>query len=173
MDIMVTEMQTTIESLKKEVDDVRMAPISDDDEQPGICLPTTTQFQKMPRSAAVPVTSRATVSAPAAAPSVAPLVPPVASTPLAQQTSAEIFADTLLSTPTTSTHTGAASQRTSPPGATDRAQSDVYLFIYLNFLVLVVIGGDLVYIIRASSERVLAFSRLFFLSFVLLRDTFV
>jgi hypothetical protein len=82
LDIKVTEIQTTVESLKKEVDDVRMASRSDDDEHPGTGLPTTTQFQKMPRSAVVPVTSRAIVSAPTTAPLVAPLVPPVASSPL-------------------------------------------------------------------------------------------
>jgi hypothetical protein len=115
-----------VQSLKKEVDEAKLQTSSNDEKQ-GPGLRTTNQFQTMTRSAAVPVTdTRAIVSAPAAAPTVAPSVPPVVSTPPAQQTSAEIFADTLISTPTTSTHTGAASQRTSPPGAAgDRTQSDI------------------------------------------------
>jgi hypothetical protein len=82
--------------------------------------PTTDRFQtvpRAPRSAAVPTADvRTTVSAPAAAPS----VPPPVSTPPTQQTSAEAFADAVISMP--SMHTGAASQRSSPPGAAeDRA----------------------------------------------------
>ena len=114
-------MQTTIESLKKEVDEGKNAS-SDDEQHHSPVLPTNTQFQRMPRSVDVPVTSRATVLAPAAAPSFAPSAVPVVATPTpVPQTSSEAFADALLSTPT-STHTGAASQRTSPPGAAgDRA----------------------------------------------------
>jgi 1-acyl-sn-glycerol-3-phosphate acyltransferase len=55
-----------------------------------------------------------------AASTVAPTVPPVVSTPPAQQTSIEIFANTLISTPT-SMHTDAASQRTPPGAAGDQA----------------------------------------------------
>ena len=114
LDIKVTEIATTVEQLKSDVENSKMSSDDDDD---GTTLPTTTQFQTMPRSAAVPVPSdRATMSAPAATTA----DPPPVSTPPAQQTSAEAFADALLSTP--STHTGAASQRSSPPGAAgDRA----------------------------------------------------
>jgi hypothetical protein len=61
LDVKVTKVQTTIESLKKEVDEAKLDTSSEDEHQ-GTGLPTTTQFQKMPRSAAVSVTSRATVS---------------------------------------------------------------------------------------------------------------
>lgn len=104
-----------MEKLKSDVDAVRTAP-SDDS---GDDRPTTERFQTVPRaarSAAEPVVDpRTTVSAPAAAAT----VPPPVSTPPAQQTLAEAFADALLSMP--STHTGAASRR-SPSGASeDRA----------------------------------------------------
>ena len=101
----VTEIQTTVEQLQNDVDAVKTAP-SDDS---GDDRPTTQQFQTVPRaarSAAIPVVDpRTTVSAPAATAS----VPPQVSTPLVQQTSAEAFADALLSMP--STHTGVASWR--------------------------------------------------------------
>jgi hypothetical protein len=106
--IKVTQIQTVVETLKSQVDEVRKGTSSDDEEHQGIGLPTTAQFQWMPRSATMPVTSRATVSAPAATATVPPSVPLV-STPPAPQISAEIFADALISTPTTLTHTGAAS----------------------------------------------------------------
>jgi hypothetical protein len=117
LDIKVPEIQTIVETLKSQVDEVRKGTSSDDEEHQGTGLPSTTQFQRMPRSTVMPVASRATVSAPAAPSIVPPSVPPV-STPPAPQTLAEIFANALLSTPTTSTHTGAASQWTSSPGAT-------------------------------------------------------
>ena len=102
--------------MEKLKDDVDAARATSDDS--GDDRPTTERFQTAPRaarSAAVPVAdTRTTISAPAAA-----TVPPPVSTPPAQQTSAEAFADALLSTP--STHTGAASRR-SPSGASeDRA----------------------------------------------------
>lgn len=91
--------------------------LSNDDD----ALLTTTQFQTMPRPAAVVVTSDApaTETATIAAPTAAPPV----STRHVQQTSSKAFADALLSTQ--STHTRAASQRTSSPATVDRAQSDV------------------------------------------------
>ena len=112
LDVKVTKIQTVVETLKSQVDEVRKGTRSDDEEHQGTSLPTIAQFQRMPRSAALPVTSRDTVSAPAATASV-PLSAPLVSTPPAPQTSIEIFADALISTPTTSTHTGAASQKTS------------------------------------------------------------
>jgi hypothetical protein len=116
LDVKVTEMQTTIESLKKEVDEGKNAS-SDDEQHHGTVLPTSTQFRTQLRSAVIPGTSRATVSAPAATPSIAPSAAPVVATPPpVPQTSSEAFADALISTPT-STHTGAASQRSSPSGA--------------------------------------------------------
>ena len=105
LDVKVTEIQTTVEKLQEEVEDR-----SD--------RPTTDAFQRVPRaqrSAAMPVVgdTRTTIFAPAATASV---IPPV-STPPAPQTSAEAFADGLVSTP--STHTGATSQKTTSgaPGA--------------------------------------------------------
>jgi hypothetical protein len=104
LDVKVTEIQTVVETLKSQVDEVRKGTCSDDEQHQGTCLPMTALFQRMPRSAALPVTSRATVSAPVATATVLPSAPPV-STPPAPQTSAEIFADALISTPTTSTLT--------------------------------------------------------------------
>jgi hypothetical protein len=114
LDVKVTEIQTTVEKLKSDVDIVRTAIDDSGDDRP-----TTDRFQTVPRaarSAAVPVVDpRTTVSAPAATAT----VPPQVSTPPAQQTSAKAFADALLSTP--STHPGAAS-RGSPSGVPeDRA----------------------------------------------------
>jgi hypothetical protein len=109
--VKVTEIQTTVEKLKSDVDVVRTATDDSGDDRP-----TTDRFQTVPRaarSAAVPVVDpRTTVSAPAATAT----VPPQVSTPPTQQTSAEAFADTLLSTP--SMHTGAASRR-SPSGVSE------------------------------------------------------
>jgi hypothetical protein len=114
LDVKVTEIQTTVEKLKSDVDTVRTATDDSGDDRP-----TTERFQSVPRAArstVVPVVDpRIIVSAPAAATT----VPPPVSTPPAQQTSAEAFADALLSMP--SMHTGAASRR-SPSGASeDRA----------------------------------------------------
>ena len=98
-----------MEKLKDDVDAAKAATDDSGDDRP-----MTERFQTVPRasrSAAVPVAdTRTTVSAPAAAAT----VPPPVSTPPAQQTPAEAFADALLSTP--STHTGGAS-RSSPSGA--------------------------------------------------------
>ena len=74
------ELQTTVDRLEKEVAEAKLAS-SDVDEHHGSVLPTTTQFRTVPRSVAVPVTSRAIVSAPAAASTGAPSVPLVVSTP--------------------------------------------------------------------------------------------
>ena len=77
----------------------------------------TAQVPRGSRSAAIPVTdSRATTTAPAVPPAPASTPPP--------QTSAEVFADAAISTPT-STQTGAAS----------RARSDAQLYTFSNFLV--------------------------------------
>ena len=111
LDVKVTEMATDQEKLKADVE----AKLSDDDDD---VPPTTTQFQTQPRSATVVVSSFTPTTVAAST-----VVPPPVSTPPVQQTSSEAFADGLLSTP--STHTGAASQRTSSPTAVDRAQSDV------------------------------------------------
>jgi hypothetical protein len=115
LDVKVTDIQTTVEQLQGDVDAVKIAR-SDDS---GDDRPTTDHFQTVPRaarSAAVPVVDpRTTVSAPAATAT----VPPQVSTPPAQQTSAEAFADALLSTP--STHTGAASRRLTSGVSEDRA----------------------------------------------------
>jgi hypothetical protein len=117
LDIKVTEMQTTVESLKKEVDEAKNAS-SDDEKHYGSVLPTTTQFRTQLRSAAVPDTTRAIVSAPAVTSSIPPSAAPVVATPPpVPQTSSEAFVDALIST-LTSTHTRAASQRSSPSGAT-------------------------------------------------------
>ena len=96
LDVKVTEIQTSVEKIQEELEDR-----SD--------RTTTDAYQRVPRrqrSAAVPVIdSRATTSAPAATASVAP---PVA-TPPVPQTSAEVFADVVLSTP--SSHSGAPGDR--------------------------------------------------------------
>jgi hypothetical protein len=114
LDVKITEVQTTVETLRDEVDRVRA-----DSDDSGEDRPTTERFQTVPRatrSAAVSVAdTRTTVSAPAATAT----VPPPVSTPPAQQTSAEAFVDALISTP--STHTGAASRRSPSGAAEDRA----------------------------------------------------
>ena len=101
LDVKVTEIQSIVEKLQDDAED------KDD-------RPTTERFQTVSRahrSAAEPVAeTRPPHSAPAAT---ATVLPPV-STPPAQQTSAEAFADVVLSTP--STHTRAKSQKT-PSGA--------------------------------------------------------
>ena len=107
LDVKVTEIQTTVEKLQEEDEDRNDRP-------------TTDTFQRVPRaqrSSAVPVVSdtRTTLSAPAATATIAPPV----STPPAPQTSAEVFADGLLSTP--STHTGATNQKTTSEAPRDRA----------------------------------------------------
>ena len=85
-----------------------------DDAEDGNEHTTTKRFQtvpRAPRSSVVPVVDmRPTHSAPAST----ARMPPLVSTPPAQQTSAEVFAEAVLSTP--STHTGATSQKT-PSGA--------------------------------------------------------
>src|SRR5215216_6689619 len=92
LDLKVTEIQTAVEQLQDEAEERRGRT-------------TTDAYQRVPRaqrSAAVPVTdTRATTSAPAATASVAP---PMA-TPPAPQTSAKVFADAVLSMP--SSHSGA------------------------------------------------------------------
>ena len=92
MDVKVTEIQTSVENIQEELEDR-----SD--------KTTTNAYQRVPRrqrSATVPVSdTRATTSALGAPTSVAP---PVA-TPLVPQTSAEVFANVVLSTP--SLHSGA------------------------------------------------------------------
>ena len=79
LDVKVTEIQTTVEKLKKDMDKVR-----ETDEDSGDERPTTDRFHtvpRAPRSAAIPTADvRTTVSALAAAPS----VPPPVSTPPAQ-----------------------------------------------------------------------------------------
>ena len=93
LDVKVIEIQTSVEKIQEELEDR-----SD--------KTTTDASQRVPRrqrSAAVQVThTRATTSAPAATALVAP---PVA-TPPAPQTPAEVFADAVLSTP--SSHSGAS-----------------------------------------------------------------
>jgi hypothetical protein len=96
LDLKVTEIQTAVEQLQEEAEERRGRS-------------TTDAYQRVPRaqrSAAVPVTdTRATTSAPAATALVAPTV----ATPPVPQTSAEVFADAVLSTP--SSHSGAPGDR--------------------------------------------------------------
>jgi hypothetical protein len=104
LDVKITEVQTIVEKLRDDVDTARAAAEDSADDRL-----MTDRFQTVPRAprfAAVPdAYTRTTVSAP----TTAATVPPPVSTPPAQQTSAEAFADALHSTPTTSMHTGAAS----------------------------------------------------------------
>jgi hypothetical protein len=92
LDVKVTEIQSIVEHLRDDAERYQIVP-------------------RAPRSSAVPVTdTRPTHSTPAATAT----VPPQVSTPPAQQTSAEAFAEGVLSTP--SMHTGETSQKT-PSGA--------------------------------------------------------
>ena len=115
MQVTVNKLEADIEEAKREkaepMKEMQDDLVEDDYEQPA---PVPTK----PRSAAIPVTDpRATTSAPPTAPSV-PAPAPV-STPPAPQTSAEAFADGLLSMP--STHTEATRQKTPSGAPGDRA----------------------------------------------------
>ena len=96
----VDGLTKTVDELKMEVDAVPSPHSSDDDDSPP--LRTSTQFKTQARTPTMPVPeTRPTSSAPATTPSVPP-APPV-STPPPQRTSSEMFADALLSTPSTAT----------------------------------------------------------------------
>ena len=97
----VDELTMTVNELKKEVDGVPSPHTTDDDED-SPHLRTATQFRTQPRSATVPVPeSRPSSSAPVAAPSAPPA--PLVATPTPSMTSAEVFADAVLSTPSSAT----------------------------------------------------------------------
>ena len=100
----VDELTVTVNELKKEVDGVPSPHTTDDDED-SPPLRTATQSRTQARSATVPVPEcRPSSSAPATASSApsAPPVPPVA-TPTPSMTSTDIFADAILSTPSSAT----------------------------------------------------------------------
>ena len=106
LDVKVTEIQSIVEKLRDDAED------GNED--------TTTErlqtFPRAPRSSAVPVADTRTTHPALAATAT---VPSLVSTPPAQQTSAEVFAEAVLSTP--STHTGATSQKTPSGVPRDRA----------------------------------------------------
>ena len=106
----VDGLTKTVNELKKEVDSVPLPQTSSDDDdiddEDGSPLRPGTQFTTQARSATVPAPDlRPSSSAPAAvtsAPAPTVPVPPVA-TPTPSMTSAEIFADAVLSTPSSTT----------------------------------------------------------------------
>ncbi|KAE8789807.1 hypothetical protein D1007_36020 [Hordeum vulgare] len=98
LDNKVTGLTTTVNQVKQEVDAIPL-PSSDDDGSP--TLPVWTQFRTHARFASMPTQDvRPLVFAPAATSTMHPLAPPM-STPPAQRTSVEAFADALLLTPST------------------------------------------------------------------------
>jgi hypothetical protein len=90
LDVKVTEIQTIVEKLRDDAED------RDD-------RPTTDRFQTVPRAQRSSTEPVADLRPAHSAPATTSRVPPSVSTPPAQQTSAEAFADGLLST--LSTHT--------------------------------------------------------------------
>ena len=108
----VDGLTKTVNELKKEVDSVPLPHSSDshddddDDDDDGSPLRPGTQFTAQARSATVPAPYlRPSSSAPAtvtSAPAPSASVPPVA-TPTPSMTSAEVFADAVLSTPSSTT----------------------------------------------------------------------
>ena len=96
----------TVDELKKEVDLVPLPHTSeDDDDDEGHPLQPSTQFKTQARSlSALASEKRPSTSALAIAPSVPPAPSaPTVSTPTPSMTSAEVFAEAVLSTPTSTT----------------------------------------------------------------------
>jgi len=104
----VDGLTKTVNELKKEVDSVPLPQTSSssDDDEDGSPLRPGTQFTTQARSATVPAPDlRPSSSAPAvvtSAPAPSAPVPPAA-TPTPSATSADIFADAVLSTPSSTT----------------------------------------------------------------------